>query len=121
MRVRKISVLTLAAVAVGLSLTACDNGGTDKAASSTAGSAASTSSSKTGTGQDTATRHASPRTAGDSQEVSNGSTRTAPPGTPNKSGVKCTDQINYAGDSRSNADINSIGEKTGYCPPARHQ
>ncbi|GAB3990147.1 hypothetical protein GCM10029978_117250 [Actinoallomurus acanthiterrae] len=32
-------------------------------------------------------------------------------------GVKCTDRINYAGDSRSNAEINSIGERTGHCPP----
>ncbi|MEU7639023.1 hypothetical protein AB0C11_23460, partial [Streptomyces sp. NPDC039016] len=31
-------------------------------------------------------------------------------------GVRCTDQINYAGDPRSNADINTIGEKTGHCP-----
>ena len=29
---------------------------------------------------------------------------------------KCTDQINYAGDSRSNAEINSIGASTGKCP-----
>ncbi|MET7567063.1 hypothetical protein ABZT04_00950 [Streptomyces sp. NPDC005492] len=31
--------------------------------------------------------------------------------------MSCTDQINHAGDSRSNAEINSIGEKTGYRPP----
>ncbi|MGW7295092.1 hypothetical protein ACWGIB_22205 [Streptomyces xiamenensis] len=29
----------------------------------------------------------------------------------------CTDQLNYAGDSRSNAEINTIGEETGTCPP----
>jgi hypothetical protein len=29
---------------------------------------------------------------------------------------KCTDQIDYAGDSRSNAEINSVGERTGHCP-----
>ncbi|MFC9654200.1 hypothetical protein ACFTTY_37285, partial [Streptomyces sp. NPDC056937] len=28
----------------------------------------------------------------------------------------CTDQINYAGDPRSNAEINSIGADTGTCP-----
>ncbi|GAB2883061.1 hypothetical protein GCM10022245_18040 [Streptomyces mayteni] len=27
-----------------------------------------------------------------------------------------TDRINYAEDPRSNAEINSIGEETGYCP-----
>lgn len=30
--------------------------------------------------------------------------------------VRCTDQINYAGDPRSNAEINSIGATTGQCP-----
>lgn len=29
---------------------------------------------------------------------------------------RCTNQINYAGDPRSNAEINSIGEATGQCP-----
>ncbi|WP_374111224.1 hypothetical protein [Nocardia sp. JCM 34519.1] len=30
--------------------------------------------------------------------------------------VKCTDKINYAGDPRSNAEINIIGERDGKCP-----
>ena len=30
--------------------------------------------------------------------------------------VSCTDQVNYAGDTRSNAEINSAGERTGSCP-----
>jgi hypothetical protein len=30
--------------------------------------------------------------------------------------VKCTDKINYAGDPRSNAEINTIGEREHYCP-----
>lgn len=30
--------------------------------------------------------------------------------------TRCTDQINYAGDPRSNAEINSIGASTGTCP-----
>lgn len=29
---------------------------------------------------------------------------------------RCTNQINYAGDPRSNAEINSIGASTGRCP-----
>ncbi|WP_211246590.1 hypothetical protein, partial [Amycolatopsis taiwanensis] len=33
--------------------------------------------------------------------------------------ASCTDQINYAGDPRSNAEINSIGEQTGTCPPVQ--
>ncbi|GAA4630107.1 hypothetical protein GCM10023196_054090 [Actinoallomurus vinaceus] len=44
---------------------------------------------------------------------------TSPAGTQVKAGVKCTDQINYSGDSRSNAEINSIGERTGHCPAAQ--
>ncbi|MGW3565258.1 hypothetical protein ACWDSL_15505 [Streptomyces sp. NPDC000941] len=44
-----------------------------------------------------------------------------PSGTPKKPDTKCTDQINYAKDHRSNADINSIGEETGYCPPVQPQ
>lgn len=30
--------------------------------------------------------------------------------------VKCTDKINYAGDPRSNAEINIAGERDGKCP-----
>jgi hypothetical protein len=30
---------------------------------------------------------------------------------------RCTNQIDYAGDPRSNAEINSIGASTGHCPP----
>lgn len=30
--------------------------------------------------------------------------------------TKCTDQINYANDPRSNAEINGIGASTGVCP-----
>lgn len=29
---------------------------------------------------------------------------------------RCTNQINYANDPRSNAEINSIGAQTGQCP-----
>jgi hypothetical protein len=41
-------------------------------------------------------------------------------GTPRRAGVDCTNQIDYAGDPRSNAEINSIGERTGYCPSVQH-
>ena len=33
---------------------------------------------------------------------------------------RCTNQINYAGDPRGNAEINSIGAVTGKCPPPIH-
>ncbi|KAB2581536.1 hypothetical protein BS297_30320, partial [Rhodococcus erythropolis] len=39
----------------------------------------------------------------------------AAPG-PATGSTKCTDQIDYAGDPRSNAEINSIGEQMGSCP-----
>ncbi|KAA6221247.1 hypothetical protein CP973_03990 [Streptomyces albofaciens JCM 4342] len=45
--------------------------------------------------------------------------RATPSGTPKEAGKSCTNQIDYAGDPRSNAVINSIGEKTGYCPPVQ--
>jgi len=35
---------------------------------------------------------------------------------PKAGATRCTDQINYAGDPRSNAEINSIGATTGVCP-----
>ena len=31
--------------------------------------------------------------------------------------LKCTNMIDYAGDPRSNAEINGIGWNTGTCPP----
>ncbi|MCW1959842.1 MAG: hypothetical protein KIH64_015115 [Mycobacterium sp.] len=30
--------------------------------------------------------------------------------------TRCTDQLDYSGDPRSNAEINSIGATTGQCP-----
>ena len=105
MRVRKISVLALAAVAAGLSLTACSPTSTPQPSASSAD-----------TGRTTAPASASPGTAGSSHRSSHGSAHGAPSGTREKPGVSCTNQIDYAGDPRSNADINTIGEQTGYCP-----
>ncbi|WP_329152258.1 hypothetical protein OIU91_32415 [Streptomyces sp. NBC_01456] len=85
-------VITVAA----FGLTACQGGGSD--ASAPAGSAHATHSSTSGA-------KTARNSAGD-----------APTGTAEKPGTSCTNQINYAGDSRSNAEINSIGEKTGHCP-----
>lgn len=36
--------------------------------------------------------------------------------TPANADERCTNQIDYAGDPRSNAEINSIGASTGQCP-----
>ena len=84
---RKFPVLALAVMAAGLALTACDNGG--------------------GAG------NAAPSTTTSNVAQS----PTAEPGAPTgRSGTKCTDQRDYAGDPRSNAEINSIGEDTGTCP-----
>lgn len=44
-------------------------------------------------------------------------TRSSGPGPTTEPSTRCTDRIDYAGDPRSNAEINSIGENTGTCPP----
>ncbi|MFJ9472203.1 hypothetical protein [Streptomyces caniferus] len=90
-------VITVAA----LGLTACQGSGADASSPSTSAHATQspTSAAKT-------TRN---------------SAKDAPKGAAEKPGTSCTNQINYAGDPRSNAEINSIGEKTGHCPPVRHQ
>ncbi|MFC8590615.1 hypothetical protein, partial [Streptomyces atroolivaceus] len=98
MRTRKISALTMIAVALSLALTACNNDGGDNASSSASSSSA------------TATAASTPQS-----DTAEGKTS----GTPAESGTKCTDQVDYAGDSRSNAEINSIGEDTGTCPPVQ--
>ena len=43
----------------------------------------------------------------------------APVNTQVKASVKCTEQNDYSGDSRSNSEINNIGERTGHCPPVQ--
>ena len=100
MRVRKISALVVAGVAVSLSLTACGGGSTGGASTSSSSSASAPATADAKSGQGTAD--------------------TTSAGTPKQSGVKCTDQQDYAGDPRSNAEINSIGEDTGYCPQVQH-
>lgn len=88
----------MTAVALSLALTACNNDTAD----STSSSASSSSAAATSTPQsDTA--------KGKSSDP------------PAKSDTKCTDQLNYAGDMRSNAVINSIGEDTGTCPPVKQK
>ncbi|KAK1180915.1 hypothetical protein B7755_023880 [Streptomyces sp. NBS 14/10] len=71
--------------------------------------------------QDGDTGNSSSPSASASAPQSPGTPSGTPSGTPKKPDTKCTDQINYAGDPRSNADINSIGEETGYCPPVQPQ
>jgi hypothetical protein len=94
---------TAVLVAAGLALTACGPNDATSAAGPSTSSSVPTSSAQPSTQS----------TAKDSQ----GSTQATHPGTPKKAGVSCTNQIDYAGDPRSNAEINSIGEQTGYCPP----
>ncbi|MFE0792540.1 hypothetical protein [Streptomyces mutabilis] len=105
MSARKTPMLALAALTLGLALTACgngDSGGTGDAAASTtpAATAPSTAQSSTPTGD---TSSDTPKGAQPDQGT----------------GEKCTDRVNYAGDPRSNAEINSIGEQTGTCPPVQ--
>ncbi|MFJ6851633.1 hypothetical protein ACIQM3_14020, partial [Streptomyces sp. NPDC091271] len=77
MRTRKISVLTMTAVALGLALTACNNDGGGNASSSASSSSVAATSTPP------------------SDAVEGKSS-----GTPAKSDTKCTDQVDYAGDSR---------------------
>ncbi|MFE7072738.1 hypothetical protein ACFU96_21910 [Streptomyces sp. NPDC057620] len=58
---------------------------------------------------------------GESGTTGLGATAGKPSGTPAESDTKCTDQVDYAGDPRSNAEINSIGEDTGTCPPVEQK
>ncbi|KPC79998.1 hypothetical protein ADK82_21180 [Streptomyces sp. NRRL S-4] len=95
MRIRKISVMTTAVVALGLALTAC-NDGADNASSVTSSASAEAAS----------TPQSDPARSTTSE-------------TPAQSDEKCTDQVDYAGDPRPNAEINSIGENTGTCPPVQ--
>ncbi|MFE0691347.1 hypothetical protein ACFV0Z_24720 [Streptomyces xiamenensis] len=131
MRVRKISVLAIAAVAASLALTACDSDDTEGASSSGADSSVdapkdpaqsctdqfdyagdSRSNAEINTiGEETGTCPEAEGTEGAEAGDDAGG------GTPKKPGLSCTDQINYAEDPRSNAEINTIGEETGTCPP----
>ncbi|MFC9221350.1 hypothetical protein ACFT8W_11290 [Streptomyces hygroscopicus] len=101
---RKAAAAMLIAVAA-LGLTACQDGETDSSSASSASSASASASAST------------PQSAASTPKAGQGSASSTPSGTPKKDGMKCTDQINYAGDPRPNAEINSIGENTGYCPP----
>ncbi|MEV6481378.1 hypothetical protein [Streptomyces sp. NPDC051576] len=103
-RTARWGLSTTVLVAAGLALTACDPGVATSATSATGSATSSAQSNTTSTSTPSAK-------SGQTSTTATGS------GTAKKSGVSCTNQINYAGDSRSNAEINSIGEKTGYCPP----
>ncbi|GLY97320.1 hypothetical protein [Actinoplanes sp. NBRC 103695] len=75
-----------------------------------------TSSAEAPTNSSVSTSSAQPSSKPDA-ESNQASAPAKPSGTPKKAGVSCTNQINYANDSRTNAEINTIGEDTGYCPP----
>ncbi|MEV0121933.1 hypothetical protein AB0I16_10355 [Streptomyces sp. NPDC050703] len=110
MRTRKISVLTMTAVAFSLALTACGNNDSADTSSSPSLSPSSSSASSSATASKT------PPKKSDAAEGTSASTPAKPEG---NSGGKCTDRLDYAGDARSNAEINSIGEDTGTCPPVK--
>ncbi|MET9748050.1 hypothetical protein ABZZ92_20445 [Streptomyces ardesiacus] len=113
MSARTTPMLALAAVALGLALTACGNGGGGGPYDALA----------SGSPTATATGTAQPPAAGDSAPAGGSATGGTSSRTPEESkpdrGQKCTDRVNYAGDPRPNAEINSIGEETGTCPPVR--
>ncbi|MEU9520819.1 hypothetical protein [Streptomyces sp. NPDC048224] len=100
MTARKNPRLALATVALGLALTACGTG-------------------QDGGGPYDALASGSPTATATPQADKGTATGGTPSDAPKGDGVKCTDQRNYAGDPRSNAEINSIGADTGTCPPVR--
>ncbi|MEK8171778.1 hypothetical protein NKH77_27670 [Streptomyces sp. M19] len=100
---RKAAAAVLLAV-TALGLTACQGGDND-ASSSTSQSATHSSADNKSAG------NKSSDSQGKNAEGAN-----TEAGTPAVDGEKCTNQINYAGDPRSNAEINSIGADTGTCP-----
>ena len=97
LRARKAAAAIAIAVAA-LGLTACQGNEKDASSSQDRTSASATQS------------------PGSSDKADGGKTSQ---GVPNKPDVKCTDQIDYAGDPRDNATINSIGSDTGTCPPVQ--
>ncbi|WP_033254329.1 lipase chaperone [Kitasatospora phosalacinea] len=113
MRVRKFPAIALVAVAACLSLTACED--SDPAPSRSSASAPASSSAAS----PTAPSAASPAAGASATPTTGGKTPAKSSSTPKASGTKCTDQLDYAGDSRSNAEINSIGDSTGTCPPVK--
>ncbi|QRX90085.1 MULTISPECIES: hypothetical protein [Streptomyces] len=110
-RTRKAAAALVIAVAA-FGLTACQEGGTNASPSSSASAAA-------GSGVSAGAGTAQPSTA--TPKTNHNTAHRTPSGTAKKPDGRCTNQINYAGDPRSNAEINTIGEKTGYCPPVQHR
>ncbi|GAA0474571.1 hypothetical protein [Streptomyces olivaceiscleroticus] len=102
------AAMVIAVAAFGL--TACDGSGTDTP------SPAGSSSAVSDPAQSATTTPEAGQGKTDQGKADQGSATGTPAATPKQSGERCTDQLNYAGDSRSNAEINSIGEETGHCP-----
>lgn len=122
---RSISAAVLATAGLAL-VTACGSqdaasagrpSATSATASATATSDTAGAPATTGTSRTAATPSADAGTTGTTGAGTKGSSATTVSSAANRSHVKCTDRIDYAGDPRSNAEINSIGEQTGTCPP----
>jgi hypothetical protein len=107
-RLHRRLIGTVIAASAALLIVACS---TDSGADGSDTSATATPATTSTTAQESSTSPQSTATAMSS---------TADPAEPTEQAIpdqqRCTDQINYAGDPRSNAEINSIGETTGTCP-----
>ncbi|MFI1436085.1 hypothetical protein [Streptomyces lydicus] len=116
---RKAAAAMVIAVAA-FGLTACQDGGANASKSPASAHAtqspASTSKTARGAGQGAAQGAGQGSAHGSRQGSAQGAAKGGPTGAPKKSGARCTDRINYTGDPRPNAEINSIGEETGHCP-----
>ncbi|MFK0292612.1 hypothetical protein ACIQU6_19330 [Streptomyces sp. NPDC090442] len=106
---RKAAAAAVIAIAA-FGLTACQgtsgNGNASSAPSSSSSSPSASADTPQAPASTARTNHGSAKTASSDMHKKSGK----------KSGTKCTDRINYVGDPRSNAEINSIGENTGHCP-----
>lgn len=110
----KISRIIVGAAGIGalvIALTGCS--GTFTISPATSGSSSQPTTSSASAPAATGTSAVQPTTVSPSNP--------APAGVVNKPDTRCTNQINYAGDDRSNAEINSIGSDTSYCPPFQHK
>ena len=124
LRRRSAGLACATVAAAGLLLSGCgtdDPGGSgsSSSSSSSATSASTSPSSSTSTSAQSDGRGVAPpqgtggATAIDTTPQVAPRTPTAAPPRPDN---RCTNQTNYAGDPRSNAEINSLGEKNGTCP-----
>ncbi len=105
---KRSAAMLLALAATILALAGCSSGDQPAATRTPLPSATTTPAPTSGPPTPT-------RTAPSPEQTASPKAAAAPQG-PTHDYVKCTDRIDYTGDPRANAEINTIGEQTGVCP-----